>query len=94
MPCSPFKARARKPARKPGRISPYELRLFLGCPTWGRWKKVLAKCGIETGWSRRLKGRRARTLSFDECRRVMEAYYENVGARRVSHGQQPAAPHP
>lgn len=61
-----------KPARE-RTVSPTNLRLFIGNPRWRRWSKLLADCGLQ---------KRPR-LSHAECRRVLEAWYRELGEFRL-----------
>ena len=62
-------------ARKESRVNARTLREFLGTPRMHRWRSVLSEAGVVT--------QRGKKLSYQECERVMSAWYRQLGERRV-----------
>ncbi len=70
----PLAAPLRAKAPREHRVQATVLRQFIGNPRWSRWKELLAEVGLPTS---------GRTFTRAECRRVMEAWYRDVGAFRL-----------
>ena len=76
----PLKVPARRKPRKETRVTPENLRAFIGAPRGKVWKEILAAAGVELRWAR--KGMRKK-LTRDECRKVLEAAFGRLGAWRI-----------
>lgn len=83
---APLVAHASPRGPEDRRISPRELRTFLGEPKQRQWLAILVKAGVRLRW-RKPYGWPARHercgLTKAQVMKVMRVRYESVGARRI-----------
>lgn len=64
-------------------VFPNTLRKYLGGPSWKAWLRILERAGVQLEWLPKGSGHRRRMFTPEECRRVMEAWFRDLGAWRL-----------